>query len=82
MIRKNLVGVAILLIGVFAGVLLIQQSQEYRERASVPVVRKVIICHKVEDDSDSWVEIEIDEDDLRAHLDHGDIIGKCPEEVE
>jgi len=75
--KKDLVGILILMIGVLVGLLLVQQSQEYREKASENEERMVMICHKTDLSGRPWVEMEVAESELKDYLDAGDIIGEC-----
>ena len=81
MSRKNVIGVFILFLGVFIGVLLVQQSQEYRERAE-DRKKIVTICHRLDSSDKPLVEIEVEEKDLKFYIDQGDVLGGCPEEIE
>lgn len=74
---SNFIGIGLLLFGVAAGVFLVQKVQDYRERAAGPT--KHTICHKTGSASNPHVTIEVSENALKAHLDHGDTIGACPE---
>ena len=75
--KKDLVGILVLMVGVLVGVLLVQQSQEYREKASEVEERMVLICHKTDSLREPWVEMEVAESELKDYLDAGDIIGEC-----
>lgn len=75
--KKDLVGILVLMVGVLVGLLLVQQSQEYREKASEAEVRMVLICHKTGLSGRGWVEMEVAESELKDYLDAGDIIGEC-----
>lgn len=77
---SNFVGLFLLLIGVAAGVFLVQQVQDYREKAKKP--DKYTICHKTGSASNPYVTIEISENALEAHINHGDTVGACPENGE
>lgn len=72
------VGIAILILSVFAGVYLVKQEQDIANRAAELKEHKVAICHKTGSDSNPWVQIEISENATNAHLEHGDIQGNCP----
>lgn len=39
---------------------------------------KVTICHKISKGNGEGVEISVSENAVKAHLNHGDIIGQCP----
>jgi len=43
---------------------------------------KILICHKTESEKNPYVVIEVDENSLKGHLDHGDVSpvnGSCEE---
>ncbi len=69
-----------MVLGVLFGVLLIKQNQDIRNRANEEKENKATVCHKTGSDSHPWEQIEVSENALKAHVDHGDIIGNCPEE--
>jgi hypothetical protein len=75
--KKDLVGILVLMVGVFVGLLLVQQSQEYREKANEVEERMVLICHKTGLSERGWVEMEVAESELKDYLDAGDIVGEC-----
>ena len=75
--KKDWVGILVLMIGVLVGLILVQQSQEYREKASEVENRTVIICHKTGLSGRPWVEMNVAESELKDYLDAGDIIGGC-----
>jgi len=74
----SVLGVILLIIGVFAGVVLVQSEQDVRNKASELREHKVVICHKTGSDTNSWNQIEISENAVDSHLAHGDIRGNCP----
>ena len=78
MSKKDLVGVLVLVIGVLAGLLLLDQSTEYREKAKQEIERKVTLCHKTGLVENPWIEIEVKESELGDYIDSGDILGECP----
>ncbi|MBU0570084.1 hypothetical protein KKB40_04905 [Patescibacteria group bacterium] len=75
--KKDLVGILVLMVGVLVGLLLVQQSQEYREKARGVEERMVLICHQTGSSREPWVEMEVAESELKDYLDAGDIIGEC-----
>ena len=44
--------------------------------------RGVNICHRVIEDPNTTHQLKIDRSDLNAHLEHGDYLGVCKEELE
>jgi hypothetical protein len=78
--KSSIVGVIVLVLGLLAGVFLIQQSQEFRERAGVEEEQMIVICHRVPNNGASWEEIEVSEDELGAYIDQGDLLGNCPDD--
>lgn len=77
---KNILGVLLLMVGLIAGVFLVQQSQEFRERAGLEKEQLVVVCHKSLQQEGAWEEIEVSESNLEEHIDHGDILGNCPKD--
>ncbi len=76
--KSNIIGVVILMLGVVFGVILVQQSQEYRERAASRVGKTVTICYK-DEATGEWGQINIEENQLRMFLDKGAMVGTCIE---
>ena len=76
--KSNLLGVLILMIGLLAGLMLVAQNQEIRNRAGLTKSQNIIVCHRTGNPESPWVEMEIPEADLQVHIDHGDILGECP----
>lgn len=77
---SGILGVLVLTAGVFLGVALVKQEQDIRNKADEMKEHKVAVCHKTESQEKPWVQIEISENALNAHLEHGDIQGSCPSE--
>lgn len=75
---SNFFVVLVLLLSIVAGVLLVAQSQDIRNKAKEMLEQKVSVCHKTGSDTNPWQQIEVSENALKAHLDHGDILGSCP----
>lgn len=71
--------VGVLTIGLAAGVVLVRQNQDIRNKASELKEHKVALCHKTGSDSNFWVQIEVSGNAKDPHLSHGDIEGNCPE---
>jgi hypothetical protein len=67
-----------MVVGVAAGVILVQTEQIFKNKAAELQEHKVSICHKTGSDSNPWVQIEVSENALEAHMAHGDINGSCP----
>lgn len=74
----NILSMIALVGGVVAGVVLVQQNQDFREKASKE--NKVKVCHKTGSGEHPWQQIEVAEPAVQSHLDHGDMIGDCPKE--
>ena len=70
---------AVLTVGVVAGVALVKQNQDIRNKAAELKEHKIALCHKTGSDSNSWVQIDVSVNAKEAHLAHGDIEGNCPE---
>lgn len=77
--KTSLVGILLLIIGLVAGVFLVQQSQEFRERAGLKKEQMIVVCHRAVVEEDFWEEIEVLESELKLHIDHGDLLGNCPD---
>lgn len=75
--KKDFLKVFIISIGVLAGLLLLKQSQDFREKAQTESNRLYTICHKTGNPDSPWEEIEIGEDEIYYHLSHGDRVGQC-----
>ncbi len=69
----NYVSLAVLLGGLVVGVILVQTSQELRRFAGEE--HKVKLCHQTGSGQNT---IEVDENAIPAHLEHGDSVGDCP----
>ena len=77
---SRILGVLVLTAGVFLGATLVKEEQDIRDMADELKEHKVAICHKTSSDTNSWLQIEISENALSSHLEHGDIQGNCPSE--
>jgi len=73
---STIIGILILLLSIFAGLLLISRDQEFREKADVGNTERFLVCHK--GIRGTWEQTEVGLDELAAHLNHGDIFGECP----
>lgn len=71
-------GLLILVSGIMIGVLLLQQSTEYREKAANGQPQGVLICHLESREDNLWFQVKVLNENLKKHIDHGDILGKCP----
>jgi len=71
--------VAVLTLGLAAGVALVKQNQDIRNKAAELKEHKIAICHKTGSESNEWVQIEVSENAKEPHMAHGDIEGNCPE---
>lgn len=80
--KSSVLGIVILVLGIVAGVFLIQQSQEFRERADLKKEQMIVICHRVSNGETVWEEIEVPESELEVHINHGDLLGNCPDSFE
>ncbi len=81
-VSKSVAILLIMLIGIVAGILLIDQTQEFREKAKQEEKIKYKVCHKTGSTETPWMQIEVDENALKVHVDHGDITGDCPQPEE
>lgn len=70
----NILSVVVLFAGVIAGVVLVQNEQDIR-RSAAPE-DKVKICHKT-GNGDEFNQIEVAEQAVQSHLDHGDKLSGC-----
>ncbi len=65
--------------GIMIGVLLLQESTEFREKAAGKrVSQAVTICHLESREDNLWFEMKVQPANLQKHIDHGDILGECP----
>ncbi|HEX6333772.1 MAG TPA: hypothetical protein VFZ78_06070 [Flavisolibacter sp.] len=53
--------------------------ETFKDRKKIRNQEKVTICHKVNRDGDPGVTIRVSSNALKAHTDHGDVTGECPE---
>jgi HAMP domain-containing protein/Ni/Co efflux regulator RcnB len=51
----------------------------FKERHQVRKQEKVTICHKFKNDGEPAVTINVSSHAAKAHMDHGDVMGDCPE---
>ena len=72
----GILGIILLLVGVAAGVVLVMQVQDFRNKAKEIQGEEYVVCHK-EEDGDYWSVIEVTREELEGHLNHGDILGGC-----
>lgn len=72
----NILSVFVLMMGVIAGSVLVQNEQDIRNSAAPE--DKVQICHKT-GNGDEFKKIEIAEQAIQSHLDHGDKLSGCDE---
>jgi hypothetical protein len=70
------IGTILLILGIAAGVFLVQRSQDIRNKANVETKAMYQMCHK--DEKGKWVQIEVGKDQLQDFLNNGDLYGKCP----
>lgn len=70
----NILSVVVLFGGVVAGVVLVQNEQDIRKSAAPE--DKVKICHKT-GNGEEFNQIEIAEQAVQSHLDHGDKLSGC-----
>ena len=75
----GLLGILLLMIGLAAGVILVMQVQDFRNKAKELQEEEFVVCHK-EADGDYWSVTIIGEGDLEQSLKNGDILGGCPTE--
>ena len=77
---STFLGIIILIFGVAAGVLLVAQVQDFRNRAKEKEENMYDVCHKTLNPDEPWEQIKITSENLEEHLNHGDVLGECPEE--
>lgn len=76
--KKGLLGVAILVLGVIAGLILLKRSQEFREKAAYDQEPTYTICHQTGSGNGKWEEIEVvGAESLKNYLSAGDKLGGC-----
>ena len=75
--KKGVLGIIILVVGIIIGVILVGQTQSFKNKAK-ETQQKYTICHNTGDSNNPRVEISVDADKLPEYLNSGDIFGKCP----
>jgi hypothetical protein len=80
-LRSSLFGILILMIGLLMGILLVDQTQSFKNKAKENMEKIYTVCHKTGDDRKPWEQIEATAQELPAYLNAGDIFGECPEEL-
>jgi hypothetical protein len=53
--------------------------ETFKDRDKYRKQEKVTICHKVNNDAEPAVTIKVSKNALNAHMNHGDVMGDCPE---
>jgi cell division protein FtsN len=77
-LKRSVLGVLILVVGIIIGVILVGQTQSFKNKAKEQTQQKYTICHKTGNPSNPEIEISVDAEQLPEYLDAGDIFGKCP----
>jgi hypothetical protein len=54
-------------------------SETFKNRKKIKDQEKVTLCHKFNGNSEPGVTLRISANALKAHLNHGDVVGGCPE---
>ena len=52
--------------------------ENFNDRKKYRSQQKVNICHKISKGNGEGVEINVSENAVKAHLNHGDVLGQCP----
>jgi hypothetical protein len=52
--------------------------ENFKERQKIRNQDKVTICHKFNNDNEPAVTIRVSANALKAHMNHGDVMGECP----
>lgn len=52
--------------------------ETFKDRKRYKSQKKVTICHKFDRDNEPAVTIKVSSHALKAHMDHGDVMGDCP----
>lgn len=79
--KSNLLGIIILIIGVIVGVLLVEQTQDFKNSAMEKVENSYTVCHKTGDPLKPWEEVKVSSEELSKYLNAGDIFGECSDEL-
>ncbi|MCY7292331.1 MAG: hypothetical protein LH615_09140, partial [Ferruginibacter sp.] len=53
-------------------------DDDFRDRKSYKKQDKVNICHKINRNGEEGVAIRVSENAVKAHMNHGDVVGECP----
>ncbi len=78
-LKTSILGILILIIGVIVGVVLVKQTQIFKNQAKESLGNSYTVCHKTGDSEDPWQEIKVSADELPGFLNAGDIFGECSE---
>ena len=76
--KSSLLGVLILLLGVVMGLILVDQTQIFKNKAKELDTKSYIVCHRTSNPAMPWEEVEVKSEDLADALNSGDIFGNCP----
>ena len=52
--------------------------ETFKDRRKIKNQEKVTVCHKFNRDNDPAVTIRVSSNALKAHMNHGDVMGECP----
>ena len=77
-LKRGILGILILLVGIIIGVILVGQTQSFKNKAKERTQQTYTICHKTGISASPWEEIQVDAEKLPQYLNAGDIFGKCP----
>ncbi len=79
-LRTSFIGILILIIGVIVGVVLVKQTQIFKNQAKDSLGNGYTVCHKTGDTEDPWQEIKVSAEELPTFLNAGDIFGECTDD--
>ena len=80
-LKSGVFGILILVVGIIVGVILVRQTQSFKNKAKEQMGKNYIVCHKTEDSESPWKEIMVDAEELPSYLNTGDIFGRCPDSI-
>ncbi len=80
-LKSSLLGILILVAGVIVGIILVNQTQSFKNSAKQNLEKEYTVCHKTGDSNMPWKEIDATADELPEYLNSGDIFGTCPDDL-
>ncbi len=76
-LKSGVFGIIVLVIGIIVGVMLVKQTQVFKNKAMEQAGKMYTVCHKTGDPKQPWKELKVTADSLPLYLNNGDIYGEC-----